>query len=358
MRKVICVLLALIMMLSLAGCKNSEENTEEMTTAETTAEPTTEEIDYDNLVVDAYSYEYENEEGEFKYKIPKINLSGDNFSKINDEIYKIYSSDNGYDDIETYVKNVENGEYPIVYEIDYSWGVKDDVLSIVIEHRISNNGLTSYDVYNLDINDGSEISNSQVVALSGFSADEYDEKTKQAVGSYFWNNLAHDGFFEDEFGVKSFNDSLKRSLSSEYMDRRTPYFNDNQELCIIVAYRPLAGSDTDFINLNLENFELVADYDKEAELSYVNNTTESVANTMLSQDEAYQIACDYWDYQPGDTAGEDNKELAVVYDSINTGKDGREYYLFVLKWYVNGSSSAVDYVYIDMENGSCKMSIQ
>lgn len=313
---------------------------------------------YDKLVTDAYSYEYENEEGEFKYKIPKINLSGDNFSKINDEIYKIYSSDNGYDDIETYVKNVENGEYPIVYEIDYSWGVKDDVLSIVIEHRISNNGLTSYDVYNLDINDGSEISNSQVVALSGFSADEYDEKTKQAVGSYFWNNLAHDGFFEDEFGVKSFNDSLKRSLSSEYMDRRTPYFNDNQELCIIVAYRPLAGSDTDFINLNLENFELVPDYDKEAELSYVNNTTESVANTMLSQDDAYQIACDYWDYQPGDTAGEDNKELAVVYDSINTGKDGREYYLFVLKWYVNGSSSAVDYVYIDMENGSCKMSIQ
>lgn len=313
---------------------------------------------YDKLVTDAYSYEYENEEGEFKYKIPKINLSGDNFSKINDEIYKIYSSDNGYDDIETYVKNVENGEYPHVYEIDYNWGINDSVLSIVIEHKLSNNGLTSYDVYNLDINDGSEISNSQVVAMSGFSVDEYDEKTKQAVGSYFWNNLTYNGIFENEFGVTSFNDSLKRSLSSEYIDRRTPYFNDNQELCIVVAYRPLAGSDTDFISLNLENFELVPDYDKEAELSYVNNTTESVANTMLSQDDAYQIACDYWDYQPGDTAGEDNKELAVVYESINTGKDGREYYLFVLKWYVNGSSSAVDYVYIDMENGSCKMSIQ
>lgn len=313
---------------------------------------------YDNLVVDAYSYEYENEEGEFKYKIPKINLSGDNFSKINDEIYEIYSSNDGYDDIETYVEDIENGEYPHVYEIDYNWGINDSVLSIVIEHKLSNNGLTSYDVYNLDINDGSEISNSQVVAMSGFSVDEYDEKTKQAVGSYFWNNLTYNGIFENEFGVTSFNDSLKRSLSSEYIDRRTPYFNDNQELCIVVAYRPLAGSDTDFISLNLENFELVPDYDKEAELSYVNNTTESVANTMLSQDDAYQIACDYWDYQPGDTAGEDNKELAVVYDSINTGKDGREYYLFVLKWYVNGSSSAVDYVYIDMENGSCKMSIQ
>ena len=342
------------MMLSLASCKNSEENTEEMTTAETTAEPTTEEIDYDNLVVDAYSYEYENEEGKFKYKIPKINLSGDNFSKINDEIYKIYSSDNGYDDIETYVKNVENGEYPIVYEIDYSWGVKDDVLSIVIEHRISNNGLTSYDVYNLDINDGSEISNSQVVALSGFSADEYDEKTKQAVGSYFWNNLAHDGFFEDEFGVKSFNDSLKRSLSSEYMDRRTPYFNDNQELCIIVAYRPLAGSDTDFINLNLENFELVPDYDKEAELSYVNNTTESVANTMLSQDEAYQIACEYYkneyDIVSGDKNEETGYEYAVRYKSYD--EENNKYFV-TLDWLVDGHWSTLDYIYVDAETGRC-----
>ena len=70
MKKIICVLLTLIMMLSLASCKNSEENTEEMTTAETTAEPTTEEIDYDNLVTDAYS----GTKNDRKISIPKINL--------------------------------------------------------------------------------------------------------------------------------------------------------------------------------------------------------------------------------------------------------------------------------------------
>lgn len=363
MKKAISIFFVLIMVLSFAGCKNNGDSTEPSTEAETTqgtteettqettaeisAEPTTEKIDYDNLVTDAFSYERENAEGEFKYRIPKINLSGDNFSKINDEIYEIYSSNDEYDDIEVYVKNIENGEYPEVYKIDYSWGVKDSVLSIVIEYKLSTGGLTSYDVYNLDINDGTEISDEQIVALSGLTVDEYNEKSQQAVGSYFWNNLTYDELFNNEWGVTSFNDSLKRSLSSEYMDRRTPYFNDNQELCIIVAYRPLAGSDTNFANLNLENFELVADYNREAELL-------PNENKLISQDEAYEIACEYYKNEYGIVSGDKDEEMgyeyAVRYDYYyeETNK-----YLVFLDWLVEDHWSAVDYIYVDAETGEC-----
>lgn len=368
MKKIyICFTIVILSAIIFSGCGNktivsetaktkteytTEKTTETVEVTEIIQETETEKkepesIDYENAVTDAFSYEHKNEEGEFKYRIPKINLSGDNFSKINDEIYEIYSSNNGYDDIETYVEEIENGEFPLVYEIDYSWGVKDDVLSIVIEHRISNNGLKSYDVYNLDINDGTEISDEQIVALSGLTVDEYNEKSQQAVGSYFWNNLTYDGIFNSEGGVASFNDSLKRSLSSEYIDRRTPYFNNNQELCIIVAYRPLAGSDTDFVNLNLENFELVADYNREAELL-------PNENKLISQDEAYEIACEYYKNEYGIVSGDKDEEMGYEYCvRYKSYHEDTNKYLVTLDWLVEGHWSTVDYIYVDAETGEC-----
>lgn len=329
------------------------EATESQTETETATEilteqtePDLEPVDYDNIVTDMFRYS----EGEFFYAIPKINLEGENFSEINDEIYQIYSSGDGSGDIESYlndIENIDNNQYPDTYKIDYSWGIKDNVLSIVIEYKSSIGGLTYYDVYNLDINDGSKISNEQVVAVSGFSADEYNEKAKQAVGSFFWNSLAYDGLFNNEWAVTSFNDSLKRSLSSEYIDRRTPYFNNNQELCIVVAYRPMAGSDTDFANLNLENFELVPDYDKEAELL-------PNENKLISEDEAYEIACEYYKNEYGIVSGDKAKETGYEY-----GIRYKEYvkennkHLVTLDWLVDGRWSTLDYIYVNAETGEC-----
>ena len=182
MKKIICVLLSLMIMLSLTGCKNSEENTEEMTTAETTAEPTTEEIDYDNLVVDAYSYEYADEHGEYKYNIPKIMLPGENIERINDEIW-VWC----YENAMVYILDaISSGRSINLYEISYEWAIHDDILSLCVAQQWTAS-VSDYKVYNLYINTGETVSKDELLSYAGFSQEEYIETAKEAIGSEYLN---------------------------------------------------------------------------------------------------------------------------------------------------------------------------
>lgn len=78
----------------------------------------------------------------------------------------------------------------------------------------------------------------------------------------------------------------------------------------------------------------------------------------ISEDEAYQIACKYWDYTPGDVDEETGFELFVSPPSLNVDENtGKSYYYAMLRWWVEDSdfphASTVDWVYIDTETGEC-----
>lgn len=83
----------------------------------------------------------------------------------------------------------------------------------------------------------------------------------------------------------------------------------------------------------------------------------------ISEEEAYQIACDYWDYTEGEVAPETGFVLFVVPDpagALRTDPEsGEAYYHYSLKWQVvgeNGSTwmSTCDDVRIDARTGQCR----
>lgn len=79
----------------------------------------------------------------------------------------------------------------------------------------------------------------------------------------------------------------------------------------------------------------------------------------ISEEEAYQIACDYWNYSEGDVSSETGFDLYLVYDGLLEESNGNHYYAFRLRWWVaeNNMLSTVDYLYINAETGECSYSI-
>ncbi len=68
----------------------------------------------------------------------------------------------------------------------------------------------------------------------------------------------------------------------------------------------------------------------------------------ITEDEACQIACDYWNVTP------DLKETFVSASAINS-REGNEkkYYQVRLSWRVDNHLSTIDMIYVDGETGEC-----
>ena len=76
----------------------------------------------------------------------------------------------------------------------------------------------------------------------------------------------------------------------------------------------------------------------------------------ITEDEAYNIACKYWDYTPGDTIELDEGEetdLSLVSDGLIEANSGKSYYGFRLRWLVYTHYSTIDMLWVDAETGEC-----
>lgn len=259
MKKIICVLLALIMMLSLAGCKNvdesTENSTEKETTQETTAEPTTEIVDYNNLVVDAYEYEYSDEYGDYTYNIPTILLAEENIERINDEIWDWCYEDSLKDLLDV----ISEGTSIYLFDISYEWFANDDILSLCVAQQWESS-VSGYKVYNVRISTGENVTKDELLSHAGFSQEEYVEKAEEAIGSEYLNYYSFDSYSDVNEFAAIHKDTLKRTLSDENINNALPFINENGELCIVCLQYSVAGADSYYRIYNLENFKLNSNY--------------------------------------------------------------------------------------------------
>ena len=311
-------------------------------------------IDYNNLVTEAYTETYTDKFGNHVWRIPKIMLSGGDVESINNEIWENLFTGA----VSQNHEEIQQGGTFVAYDvIDYSWAVNRNILSLVITKNASAAYGSGYHVYNVDVTTGSELSRDTLLNTYGYSLNEYYKLAEQVLGSQFWSgwDRANENFQNNSF-ISWFNDALQKTISQENIDQSFPYINNKGELCIIAKVYSLAGAGCYWDNLNMVKFTLVPDY-----------ATPVEANThtiKISKEEAYQIACNYWDYKPGDISSETGFELFVVpeyggglHEISSTGKS---YYSYRLRWIVvdaedksNTWISTCDIIYIDAETGEC-----
>ena len=301
-------------------------------------------IDFDNLVSDAFSYTDAGESSSFEYHIPKINIDDAAIAQLNQEIYA---------GLEYYHISSDIAAYGFAdHSASYQWSVNGSILSLVTKTDDTMAAWTEYSVYNISILDGTEITDEELVSSVGLSMDDYYIKVEQALGSKYWEgwDRANEQFQNNSF-CEMFNAQLENTISQENLRKALPYLNSEGQLCIIAPIYSMAGADYYYHELNLSDLTLIPDYKYGVEIQ---------AHAInISQEEAYQIACDYWDFTPGDVADETGFELFVSYDTTITSQNsGKTYYCYLLRWMVDAGSdtahlSTCDWVYIDAESGEC-----
>lgn len=103
-------------------------------------------------------------------------------------------------------------------------------------------------------------------------------------------------------------------------------------------------------------------YDEQMQSQEPDTPQNSTNGIKITEEEAYQIACDYWNYSEGDVSSETGFEMYVVPEYGEAlkedSKTGKYYYCYLLRWLVvdeNGNSwmSTCDIVHIDAETGEC-----
>ena len=234
-----------------------------------TTVPTDPPVSYDNLVTDAYAKEvtyrdYTGQDATATYHIPQIHLESDAITQLNQEIYN-HLHPIIQTDLNTLNEQIGSNLY---YSITYRWHVNNGILSLVIDYRGAEHYALNYSsCYNIDINSQTIATTDAVVKASGLTESEYRKKVKQALGSNFWthHNTAEENFY-NEFFVDFFNEQLDRTLSDENIDAATPYFNENNQLCILGTRYNIAGSESITVDINLCEFELLPNYNSHAEL--------------------------------------------------------------------------------------------
>ena len=281
-------------------------------------------IDFDNLVSDAFSYTDAGESSSFEYHIPKINIDDAAIAQLNQEIYAGLEYDHIASDIAAYGF--------ADHSASYQWSVNGSILSLVTKTDDTMAAWTEYSVYNISILDGTEITDEELVSSVGLSMDDYYIKVEQALGSKYWKgwDRANEQFQNNSF-CEMFNAQLENTISQENLRKALPYLNSEGQLCIIAPIYSMAGADYYYHELNLSDLTLIPDYKYGVEIQ---------AHAInISQEEAYQIACDYWDFTPGDVADETGFELFVSYDTTITSQNsGKTYYCYLLRWMVDAGS--------------------
>lgn len=304
-------------------------------------------IDFDHLVTDAFRETiadgYNASLKPSEWSVPQIMLDDPEISELNKEIWKtLYEGE-----IQNALDSSADGT-SVGFGNSYQWAVNGDILSLWIESHPVPWAWTEYYVYNVSVSKGERLRDREVYSAAGLSRNRYRERVKQAAGSKFWEFFDYNdrtNINGDEINL--FNSQLQNTISEENIQQAKPFLNGEGHLCVAVPVYSMAGADFYWQEIDLDDFTLVPDYDQGLEIA---------AKGGITEEEAYELVRDYWDFAPGTIVEETGSELFLNSFGSITGSNGRNYYEVRLQWLVDGDTewghlSTIDVMYVDAETG-------
>lgn len=183
-----------------------------------------------------YKVIMDEDNSEYTYDVPKINLEFENIKAINNEIYKKYVTDI----IKPLEKDAQEGLGITCIAIDYKYYINSNVLSLVIRWQSPAAGAESFTVYNINIDTGETVSNQEIIAKKGLSEKQYlkhlKEVYKKACETYNKTSLQPDSEYY-ESTLEIYNTwVLEYTLSDENCNINVPMFLDENGNIKVIAY--------------------------------------------------------------------------------------------------------------------------
>lgn len=192
--------------------------------------------DPSNLVTDAYTDAIVDGEWIYCYHIPQVNLSDNRGDAFNAKIYDHFNNlltNDVYQSMEEY-------DYPYLSEIVYTWGQKDNLVSVVVQADQTMYSWTDFYVYTISVETGEEISYIELLAAYDLSEADFYNLVKETLTEY-WDSRKSDmiSFVGEDY----YNTLVERTLAEENVKDAIPYINSNGELCFVAYIYSAAGAD-------------------------------------------------------------------------------------------------------------------
>ena len=175
MKKATILSMALCLAVLAAGCTSNEPAQTSEPTAEATTATETTNVTH-QVMVETVTLQ-SSKEGDYEYAqvVPKVIVDGKEATEINDEL-------------SSYIQK----EYPLEIYDDHAdgmatglaWGVKNNVLSIIISASETFTDYYTYDVFNFDLDTLKEMDDSEVVKSLGMTDEEFTGKTSEIVKGF------------------------------------------------------------------------------------------------------------------------------------------------------------------------------
>lgn len=221
------------------------------------------EIDYDNLVTDAYAEVVYSDDGDmFCYHIPQFNLPNGLAKKVNQKIYN---------DCHTVLTrdvypNMQEYGWPDSDGIRYAWGYRGDLACVLVEN-LGMYDLSDFYIYTVSLSTGSEVSADDLLAAFGMDRESFHDLASERLKLYWDEFIAYheangnSSLVDDPF----LQDRINRTLSYENIRNTVPYINAKGGLSFVAEIYSMAGGDSYMHLINADgrlDFMYHADYPK------------------------------------------------------------------------------------------------
>lgn len=177
--------------------------------------------------------------GPSTYALPEILLEGEEIAQFNEHLRGEFESllaEEGRQ-IQTY----GNSQY---HRVNYFYGQREDLLSLVIVREWSQWDLADYSVYQFSLSQGTAAEARAVWALYGYDEAAYLEQARIALGAAWWEYAASilESQGWSDWSVEEGNRLLSQTLRPENVAAAHPYVGEDGKLWIVGTIYTFAGA--------------------------------------------------------------------------------------------------------------------
>lgn len=212
------------------------------------------EIDFTDIVTDAFCKTVPHEYGDYSYRIPQLNYDGNGVDEFNkkmyDELYALYT--------DSEAASVNLGGEPQLGDISYTWYHTDELISVVAFTSDNQYYNPQFYVYTYSFSDEKELTKSDIITLEGYTEESFNQKVRENV------QKVTDNVLENNSGVAGesvFREAIDMTLDEEHINKAAPFYNNNGELCCISDIFSLGGAGMYRHIINLETGTDACDFE-------------------------------------------------------------------------------------------------
>ncbi len=169
----------------------------------------------------------------YQYNLPAFNFDTDDAAMLNKKIEEDFSSL-----IERELKIMQENCSVTTTKVGYKQYGFGDVATVLVEANDVND-IMHYGAYSINKTDGSEVSNSELIAMTGTSEEDFIKWIKNLAGACYTDKFAVHASVDNEL----YKDRYDFTISDEACNIDLPmYFDENGQLVVLAKIGSMAGA--------------------------------------------------------------------------------------------------------------------